>query len=219
MDYERRNFSVSQNVWRERSTPQIFPIAAVDNGTDTATIPSSGDRRSISAGGIAGVVLGIVVGLVAAALVTFFILRKRRRNRRVKETADILAAKATDESDPFQKAEMDGSGKDPPGELDATPEAQDCPVLEMNGEAATAEVEGSRAGIEIPGDTTWSAKKKGQLPNTEPVEMDAGSNGLSEAPAASPTAPKSIAGSLERLGSRVRPPVRRKPLPGASDGK
>lgn len=193
MDYERRNFSVSQNVWREKSTPQIVPIAAVDNGTDTAMIPSSGDRRSISAGGIAGVVLGIVVGVVAAALIAFFILRKRRRTRREKEAADILAAKATEGSSPFQKAEMDGSGKDPSGELDATPEAQDCSVLEKDGEAATAEVEGSNGGAEISGDTTWSVEKRGQLPDTEPVEMDAGSggsNGLSEAPAASPTAPK-----------------------------
>lgn len=59
---------------------------------------------------------------------------------------------------------MDGSGKDPPGELNATPEAQDCSVLEMDGEAATAEVEGSKGGVEISGDTTWGVEKRGQLP-------------------------------------------------------
>lgn len=70
-DYERRNFSVSQALFPSTSVPQ--QIVAIRSPADPAAT-----QNALSAGAIAGIVVGIIAVLLVAAA-ALWLIRKRRR--------------------------------------------------------------------------------------------------------------------------------------------
>ena len=104
-DYEPRFFNISQCTWSEGAKQNIVTIRSKDSESDTDTKPSSGPsttiddnsetakpRSSLTAGGIAGVVVG-VISLIAIVAGSAFILLRRRR-------ASQAAQAATNTSNP-----------------------------------------------------------------------------------------------------------------------
>ncbi|RFU31440.1 hypothetical protein B7463_g4876, partial [Scytalidium lignicola] len=87
VDYERRNFTVSQCAWDAGATSHIVPIESIDfvppspsNSAATAnpTSSSSSSKHGISSGAIAGIVIGVVAAFSIAGLAFFFLRRKRK---------------------------------------------------------------------------------------------------------------------------------------------
>ena len=186
VDYERRNFSISQNDWYGDTTPQIVSIASTDipnmvNKTSTNG-KNATSRYKMPASSITSVSVTAFLGFYIAAVVVSFYLFRRRRRTRQKQPKD---SKIEEVVNPFAKAEMDGSGKDPPGELDApwrSPvEADSSSRIEMPGNLGNMrELAGSRVSVEIEGNHPAAENRLGL------VEMDAGPHGLCEAPSTSP---------------------------------
>ena len=220
MDYERLNFSVSQNSWSGDTTPQIVPISSTTNGNSTSannvssSSPNHGNTTSshnLPAGTIAGLVVATCfIFIIAAAAAAFYFIR-RRRIRKKKQSED---SKKEEAFDPFAKAEMDGSGKDPLGELDAPwkppPEADSSSRIEMPGNDVIAELAGNRGRAEMEGNST-AAEVKGET--IVAVEMDAGIYGLSGASSLTPRTSRSDTSSSSNNNKRERPLVKQKPLP------
>ena len=97
-NYENSTFSVSQTVFD--STPShLVPIAASANSssptvaagitktTGNPMSPGSGGGGGISTGAIAGLAIAIAIVGIIVAIVAFFCIRKRRRNRRARDAA------------------------------------------------------------------------------------------------------------------------------------
>ncbi|KAK4623916.1 hypothetical protein CLAFUR4_06238 [Fulvia fulva] len=82
-DYDRRNFTVAQALFSSNSTPELITILPPD---------TSGSSSSLTGGAIAGIVIGVIAGLVALALAFWF----WRRRQRSKQTTSAPAA-ATNE--------------------------------------------------------------------------------------------------------------------------
>ncbi len=215
VDYERLNFSVSQNSWSGDTTPQIVPISSTSNGPsandESSSSANDGNTTSshkLPAGTIAGVgVAASFIFIIAAVAAAFYFIR-RRRIRKEKQP------KQGEAFDSFAKAEMDGSGKDPSGKLDAPwkppPEADSSPRIEMPGNGNEAELAGNRGGVEMEGSST-AAELKGDT--IVAVEMDAGVYGLSGASSLAPRTSRSDTSSSSNNNKRERPVVKRKPLP------
>lgn len=81
--------------------------------------------------------------------------------------------------DPYAKAEMDGSGKDPLGELDAPwqlpPEADSSSRAEMPSKSNKSELPGSKGGVEVVGSDVAAELEGDRLAL---VEMEIGAHGL-----------------------------------------
>ena len=133
--------------------------------------------------------IGSIIGaaffgfLIAIVVAAFYYFRRRRRKRQ-KQAKDPLIEEVIN---PFAKAEMDGSGKDPPGELEApfrSPvEADSSSMVELPGSPGnTRELAGSRVKVEMEGSIPAAENRHG------PVELDAGTHGLCEASSSSPHA-------------------------------
>ena len=187
VDYERRNFSISQNDWYGDTTPQIVPIYSTDiPSTVNNTSASDGNATSrhktpaSTIGSIIGAVFsGILIAAAAVAAIYFFRRRRRKGQNQPKDPniEEII--------DPFAKAEMDGSGKSPRGELEAPlplpVEADSSSRVEIPGNLGnTRELAGSRVSVEI-GGSVPAADERLSI-----IEMDAGTHGLCEAPSTSP---------------------------------
>lgn len=218
VDYERSNFSVSQNNWDGDTTPEIAAIASTTNSTSANNASSSSvDHRKASSshnlppGTFAGVgVAAFFLCLIAVTVATFYIIRRRRRRREDQP----VEPKVEEILDPYAKAEMDGSGKDPLGELDAPwkppPEADSSSRVEMPSNDDKSELAGGKCGVEVEGSDV-AAELKGDRFSL--VEMDAGRHGLSEVPSLSRRTSRSNISSLRKDDTRERPAGRRKPLP------
>ncbi len=214
VDYERLNFSLSQNSWSGDTTPQIVPISSTTKGPSANDVSSSSandgnttSSHKLPAGTIAGIgVAAFFIFIIAAAAAAFYFIR-RRRIRKEKQS------KKEEAFDPFAKAEMDGSGKDHSGELDAPwkppPEADSSSRIEMPGNGNEAELAGNRGVVEMEGSST-AAEVKGDT--IVAVEMDAGVYGLSGASSISPRTSRSDTSSSSNNDKRERPLVKRKPL-------
>ena len=212
VDYERRNFSISQNNWYGDTTPQIVPIASTDLPS-TVNNTSANDGKATSRHKMPAREIGTIIGaaffgfLVAAVVVSFYFFRRRRRKGQ-KQPKDPMIEEVID---PFAKAEMDGSGKDPPGELDApwrSPvEADSSSRVELLGNLGNArELAGSRVSVEIEGSVPAAENRLG------PVEMDAGTHGPCEAASSSPHALRIDNSSSNKNHRGYRPSGKRKPL-------
>ena len=233
MNYERSNFSVAQNLWVENAPQHILPIASINSTTPAVT--TSQKSSGISIGAIVGIVVGVVVLLLLAAAAAFFVIRGRRK--KIKEAGKS----EVEEDDPFRKAEMDGNGKPPIGELYAegkAGEVDSSSKVEMQGSQPgasavdkknMAEIEGSRGGVEMEG-TVGGMEMEGSRLRAEmagdhlaPVELDAGSHGLSELP--SPNTSNSefqsplSSSSNRRTGLSARWSRRQKPIPKQPDSE
>lgn len=83
VDYDRRNFSVSQCSWVDGSTANVVTISSPTSGTQstntTTTTPhKTSSKFIINGGAIAGIVVGVVV--VLAAMILLCILHRRKQN-------------------------------------------------------------------------------------------------------------------------------------------
>ena len=139
-------------------------------------------RYKMPATSIISISIAAFLGFLVAAVVASFYLFRQRRRKGQKQPKD---PKIEEVVNPFAKAEMDGSGKDPPGELDApwrSPvEADSSSRIEMPGNLGnTRELAGSRVSVEIEGSVPAAESRLGL------VEMDAGTHGFCEAPLNSP---------------------------------
>jgi hypothetical protein len=89
-DYERGNFSVSQAIWNDTAPADIKPILS----PSTTKTPAKSSK--LSAGAIAGIVIGAVVLLLAVAAAVYFWRRKRQaRSRAVELEAESAKANQT----------------------------------------------------------------------------------------------------------------------------
>ena len=221
VDYERRNFSISQNDWYGDTTPQIVPIAStnmsstVNNTLANAPVnnTSANDGSATShykmpTSTIASIsVAAFFAFLIAAVVAAFYLFRRLRRKWQIQPKDPMIE----EVINPFAKAEMDGSGKEPPKELDASSrspvEADSSSRVEISGNLGnTRELAGSRVSVEIEGSAPATDNRLG------PVEMDAGTHGLCEAPSTSPHALRIDNGSSNKDDKGDRPTVKRKPL-------
>ena len=227
VNYESSNFSVSQNVWAENAPSEILAIRTANSTAPPA--PKSTKKSGISTGGIIGVIAAIAVLAIIAAVTAIFIIRRKRKRRKEEE------AKKVDEDDPYRKAEMDGNGKPPVGELYTEGkfgEVDSSSKVEMQGSQPTvphddknrAEIEGSKGGVEMEGTKGGVEMEGGRLraemdgDHLAPVEMYAGPHGLYEMPSpitSNSDLPSPMSSSNERSS---RSPVgwshRNKPVPG-----
>lgn len=222
VNYEHNNFSVSQNVWNEDARSQILAIRSANSTTPPPPKPAA--KSGVSTGAIVGIIVAIVALILAAAGATFFIIRRHRKRRKEMETK-------TPEDDGFRKPEMDGNGKVIPGELyteGKLGEVDSSSRVEMQGsqpgfdvhDKNRAEVEGTRGGVEMEG-TKAGVEMEGNKLRTEmagdhlaPVELDAGSHGLSEMlspiPSNSDFPSPSSSGTEKKRGPAITPGRRHK---------
>ncbi|KAL8871203.1 MAG: hypothetical protein Q9174_002913 [Haloplaca sp. 1 TL-2023] len=160
VDYERKNFSVSQAAFVEGATSKLMPILSPDAVSANAT--SSGQGSSaLPTPVMAGIIVGIVAFclLVIGATVTFFWKRRRARMRLAAQQAQ-----ETSKEEQYQKPELDSTSTIPPGELNAEfgdgkyrpPEVEGSPgprgdVAEAEGQHGGTEMEGTKGGVEMAG--------------------------------------------------------------------
>ena len=211
VNYEQSNFSVSQNIWVEDARSQIV---AIRSNTTAPPVSQTHKKSSIAIGAIVGIIVAAVVLVLLAALAAFFIISKRRKRRREKENPKKV------DDDPFRKAEMDGTGKPPIGELyaegkvgevDSTSKVEmqgSQPGLSLNDQKNTAEIEGSTGGAEMEG-TKGGVEMEGSTLRAEmagdhvpPVELYAGPQGLFELPSPN-TSDSELASPISSNGQRT----------------
>lgn len=75
-DYDRRNFSVSQATFPPTSEKQ--QLIAIRAPSAEQTTPTG--KNSLSAGAIAGIVIGVVVAVCLVLVIAIWMIRKRRRH-------------------------------------------------------------------------------------------------------------------------------------------
>lgn len=78
VDYERGNFSVSQNVWQDGAAQQISAILSPTYAKSAGPSKNSGSKP-IGAGAIAGAVIGSIAVLLIAGSIWYFISRSKRQ--------------------------------------------------------------------------------------------------------------------------------------------
>ena len=189
---------------------RLIPISSLDVPSvvnDTSTNHgNTKSRYKLPASTIVSVSVATLLGFMIAVLAAFYFVRKLRgsveeqpKDRKIEETID-----------PFGKAEMDGSGKDPPAEIDApcrSPvEADSSSRVEMPGNLGKRrELAGSRVSVEFEGSDAATEDRP------RPVELYAGTHGLPEAPSLSPPAFRVDTSSSKTDDRRERPSGKRKP--------
>lgn len=83
VDWDRREFNVSQALWPESSKPQLQTVVA--GQYEYAPISKSG----LSGGAIAGVVIALLAGLALISYLIFLCLNRRKANQKSKEKTEI----------------------------------------------------------------------------------------------------------------------------------
>ena len=122
-DYDRGRITLYPGVYPD-STVQANIVTLCPPGSTTCGSSSSGSSQKLSAGAVAGIVIGILALLLFLALAILFLLRHRRRQAATAQHADgidsptipaAVAGYGTSE-----KPELaDTQRKRPPGELEA----------------------------------------------------------------------------------------------------
>lgn len=111
VDYERRNFSISQAAFPEDEASKIMPIRSTDE-TIIATSTSTPSKK-LSGGATAGIVIGIIALCALVVLGAFIFWRRRRRSRTPKTSMSTESLQELqDSNNPHGGAgEMTGDGK------------------------------------------------------------------------------------------------------------
>jgi hypothetical protein len=88
VDYERQNFTVAPAIFSD-SAPNPSLVTIFNTSYTGLPVPSeSGSGGGLSAGAIAGIVVGIVGAFLIAAICVFFWWRKRRAAKKPKENTE-----------------------------------------------------------------------------------------------------------------------------------
>ncbi len=82
VDYERKNFSVSQAVFSDNPSSNIVTIQPV---SETKKSAESGLKKPI----LIGILVGIIVGVLLLASVFFLLYRRRRRQKRPAPASEL----------------------------------------------------------------------------------------------------------------------------------
>lgn len=189
---------------------RFIPISSLDVPSvvnDTSTNHgNTNSRYKLPASTIVSISVATFLGFMIAVFAAFYFVSKLRcsvevqpKDRKIEETID-----------PFAKAEMDGSGKDPPVELNAPcrspAEAHSSSRVELSGNLGKRrELAGSRVSVEIEGSDAATEDRPG------PVKLYAGTHDLSEALPSSPPALRVDTSSSKTDDRRERPSGKRKP--------
>lgn len=97
-DYERRNFTVAPCAWTENAASDLRSIIS----PDTVITSSSSNNGHLSAGAIAGVVVGIVAVIAILGLALFFL----RRTKNKRKAAELAANNKHDTEDAKDSGDM-----------------------------------------------------------------------------------------------------------------
>lgn len=82
MDWERRNFSLSQCLFKEDSPQKLVAIASVSRSSNSSKIKNS---SSLSKGKKVGVGVGVTLGVLVAGILIFFFFRRRNQQNKPRE--------------------------------------------------------------------------------------------------------------------------------------
>lgn len=116
VDWERRNFSVSQCSWVASASQHLVPIFPV-NGTNSGGMAAGASKMtSLGTGAIVGIVVGAAVAASIFGVIVFVMYR--RKSKQVQEDDEELRPKTTESEEPV--AEEQQSQVIPKAELDAT---------------------------------------------------------------------------------------------------
>ncbi len=175
VDWERKNFSVSQAVFPDSSTKQhiinIPRLSQVENSTTIAE-PTPSEHKGLAKGAIAGIVVAVVI--VALALIAVAITMIKRRKRRV-EAASAAAFFTEKDGTQADKASDDNLSHDPGHDRNPIPgNGQKTQLSRMSDEAsakhlpwklnpATGEMEASSPATELHAGNKFS-ELQGQTP-------------------------------------------------------
>ncbi|KAI9707064.1 MAG: hypothetical protein M1836_000024 [Candelina mexicana] len=173
VDWERKNFTVSQAVFPDSSTKQhiitIPPLGISSNSTNSTnpSAPTSSKHNGLTKGAIPGIVIGILVVMLVLAVLAFTLTKRRKRRASAAAAAALAAEKARLEDDKFSDP---GLRHGPKHEL---AHEQTQGLNEMSGEAPVADLP---IKLRLPGEmeastpvTELGAKNtfQGQNPATE----------------------------------------------------
>ena len=163
-------------------------------------------RYKLPASTIVSISVATFLGFMIAVVAAFYSVRRLRRS--VEEQPKDR--KIEEIINPFAKARIDSSGKDPPAELNAPCRsalaANSSSRVEMPGNLGKRrELARRRVSVEMEGSDAATEDRPG------PVELYAGTHGLSEAPSPSPPALRVDTSSSKIDDSRERPGGKRKP--------
>jgi hypothetical protein len=97
VDWERQNFTVSQCSWVANAPRRIVPIVSLDPSNGTSGSPEQG-IVALSAGALAGIVIGVVAVVIASAAL-LFVLFKRRKSKKRQQKEELMIAKKIDDNE------------------------------------------------------------------------------------------------------------------------
>jgi hypothetical protein len=122
VDWERQNFSVSQNSWVAGAQQHLVPIQSINgttgNGTVGGAAPATTKVTPLSGGAIAGIAVGAIAILLLSAVLALMYLRSRRKqskevdeepNTKTMDTESSKDDDGTGNINVFPKAELDAN--------------------------------------------------------------------------------------------------------------
>ncbi|EON66382.1 hypothetical protein W97_05479 [Coniosporium apollinis CBS 100218] len=122
VDNERRNFSVSQAVFKD-PMPSREIVTILCNGCTAASPDSSG----LSTGATIGIAVGAVLLILGAGLAIFFFIRNKKRKQRLAELDDTQYTKVDAGPKPSATSSPAHDDENKPHEVDATQMRQELP--------------------------------------------------------------------------------------------
>lgn len=104
VNQNKQGFIVAQkgNTASTTSSTSSSPGSTGTGGSNSGT--SDNNSSSLSGGAIAGIVIGAIAGLALIAALVFFLLRRRRNDRRQSQGASLAGAGAGSDTQPFQNS-------------------------------------------------------------------------------------------------------------------
>jgi len=197
VDWERQNFSVSQNSWVANAPKQIMPIMSVNSSLLSTSKPSRG--ASVSTGAMVGIALGIILLICVVGVLSFLLWRSNRRRKLLAKKedsegdADSIFKKKMDESPDPNKDEFEaGTNVIPKVELDA---GEESTIMMLEKDSSCFIEKGKK---------TTPASHGRKLINTAPF-VEAPDNVIFELPGDLPRSPEADSRELtEKEAMRVR---------------